>query len=252
MPEEGQFIEGVEPVFRRTPWNEKTELPWQEIKGAWEKAWDLDKPILLEKSPPHLIRAETIEQHFENTHFVVMVRNPFAFCEGTKRRGRVGLGYGRKASYPEIANGWVKESEYQLRNLQRLDRVMLLTYEELVNKPAHAISRLLDFMPGLEFLDQEANFMIHSLSGWVERPLTNLNRKQIARLNPEDIAEINAVLKERLELMAYFGYELMDDAYSPMVRLRMALSNFFTKYVTRTAQRLRRRIQKFGSDGSDS
>lgn len=230
--------------MRRAPWNEKTELPWATIKGEWDKVWDLSKPILLEKSPPHLLRAQTIEENFENAHFIVMVRNPYAYCEGTKRRGRVGVGYGRDAGYAQIAGGWVRESRHQLQNLRTLKRVLHLNYEALTDNPAETVSRLLAFMPALEKLDPEATFMIHSLSGWVERPLTNLNAKQIARLSAEDIAKINAGLEKHTDLLAYFGYRLMVGAYSPSDRTRLALSTFFTRYVTRSFQRLARRTQR--------
>jgi hypothetical protein len=243
MPEEGQFIESVEPLMRKAPWNEKTELPWAAIKAEWNRVWDLNKPILLEKSPPHLLRARAIEANFENAHFIVMIRNPYAYCEGTKRRGRVGLGYGRDATYAQIAAGWIRESQHQLQNLQTLNEAMCLTYEELTDKPAETVSRLLAFMPGLQTLDHQAAFMIHSLSGWVERPLTNLNSKQISRLSAGDISEINAVLKKHPALLAHFGYELMAGAFSPFTRVWLTVSNFFTKYITRTVQRVARRTR---------
>lgn len=241
LPEEGQFIGEVAPLMRKAPWNDKTELPWATIKAEWDKVWDLDKSILLEKSPPHLLRAQAIEQVFENACFIVMVRNPYAYCEGTKRRGRTGLGYGREATYAQIAEGWVRETQHQIRNLQLLQRVIGLTYEELTNRPAKTKAKVLAFMPELETLDHQATFMIHSLAGWLEQPLTNLNSQQIARLSAADVAEINSVLQYHPAVMAHFGYDFMVKAYSPRVRAQITLSTLFTKYVTRTMQRLTRR-----------
>jgi hypothetical protein len=244
LPEEGQFISAVEPLMRKAPWNEQTELPWPIIKNEWNKHWDLNKPILLEKSPPHLLRAQAIEQNFENSYFIIMVRNPFAYCEGTKRRGRTGLGYSRDASYSQIAEGWVNEGRHQVHNLRVLQRVLCVTYEELTDNPAETTARLLAFMPALQSLNIQAAFLIHSLSGWVERPLTNLNAKQIARLSAEDIAEINAVLQKHPAILAQFGYEVMPGAYSLTARTHLAISTLYTKYVSRTIQRLTRRTRR--------
>ncbi|WP_233245677.1 hypothetical protein [Marinicauda salina] len=62
----------------------------------------------------------------------------------------------------------------------------------------------------LDDIDYRRSMKVHSLDGSVERPLTNLNDKQIARLSPEQIAEITRVLSREPELLDYFGYELMD------------------------------------------
>jgi hypothetical protein len=221
-------------------------MPWPAIKAEWEKVWDMSRPILLEKSPPHLIRAQAIEEAFPNAHFIVMARNPYAYCEGTKRRGRTGLGYPRNASYAQIATGWARECQHQMDNLQRLQRTLCLTYEELADNPAAAAEKVLAFMPGLERLDVQAAHLIHSLEGWLERPITNLNPVQIARLSAEDIHEINAVLHDYSKIMAFFGYDFLADAYSSMDRTRLAIKTFFTRHVRRNVQRVMRRTRRAG------
>jgi hypothetical protein len=52
FPVEGQYIDSVESILRRDPWNVQVEIPWDAVKSKWEIEWDLGKPILLEKSPP--------------------------------------------------------------------------------------------------------------------------------------------------------------------------------------------------------
>lgn len=247
LPDEGQHIGTLGPLMRKAPWNEKTELPWKEIKAEWNATWNLEKPILLEKSPPNLLRAPIIESTFENSAFIIMARNPYAYCEGTRRRRRTGMGYGRDATYTQITQGWIREGQYQIRNLQQLQRTLYLTYEELTDNSTATVAKLLAFMPQLESLDHQATFYIHSLSGWLEQPLINLNSKQIARLSAADIAEINGVLQEHPEILAQLGYTLMTGAYPLTTRARIALSTSFTKYVTRTQQRLARRTANHNS-----
>lgn len=246
LPVEGQFIEGVEPLLRKAPWDPKEPMPWPAIKAEWEQAWDMNRPILLEKSPPLLIRAQAIEQAFPNAHFIIMVRNPYAYCEGTKRRGRNGLGYSRTATYAKIAKGWVREGEFQLENLRLLQRALCLTYEELVDNPAAAAEKVLAFMPGLERLDVAAAHLIHSPKAWRERPITNLNAVQIARLSAEDIHEINAVLQNHPKMMAFFGYDYLADAYDPKDRARLAFRAFFSRHIRRNIHRLARRTRRTG------
>jgi hypothetical protein len=248
LPVEGQFIESVGPLMRKTPWNPQEPLPWPAIKAEWEKVWDMSRPILLEKSPPHLIRAQAIEQAFPNAHFIVMVRNPYAYCEGTKRRGRTGLGYKRDASYAQIAAGWIRENQFQMENLQHLQRAVCLTYEELADQPAAAAEKVLAFMPALERLDIEAAHLIHSLEGWLERPITNLNPVQIARLSAADIAEINTVLRSHPAIMDYFGYTYLAGAYHSLNRARFALATLYSRHIRRNLQRVIRRTRRTGQN----
>ena len=42
--------------------------------------------MLLEKSPPNIIRTADIVNHFDPVKFVIMVRNPYAHAEGLMRR----------------------------------------------------------------------------------------------------------------------------------------------------------------------
>lgn len=212
LAKEGQFLPSVRDIMRAHPWDENHPLPWPQIKQAWYEEWDLSKPILLDKTPPSVIAAFEIEQVFEDAYFVVMVRDPYAYCEGTKRRGYGGLGYGRDATYAEIAQGWVREGQYQLKNIDKLERTMWLTYEQLTENSAVVVNRLLDFMPQLQALDTSASFSIRSVEGRQQRPLVNLNGKQIARLSAEAIDEINGVLSQHKDLLSFFGYELLSSA----------------------------------------
>jgi len=86
LPAEGQFLPELESLMREKPWDPAHTLPWPEIKRVWESYWNMDRPVLLEKSPPNLIRTQDILAHFHPVKFVVMVRNPYAQSEGLMRR----------------------------------------------------------------------------------------------------------------------------------------------------------------------
>lgn len=238
LPAEGQHLETVRPLMREAPWNPAHQPPWPTVKAEWHKFWDTNKTILLEKSPPNLVRATAIQQNFVPAYFVAMVRDPYAFCEGTRRRGRAGMGYRPGATYRQIAAGWARESRLQMKNIASLNHITWLTYEKLSNDPASASQQLLQFLPALEKIDSTASFRIHSTQGWLNRPLTNLNHLQIAHLSTADIAEINAGLQDQAEVMAFFGYNYLQQAYPAPTRWKLKLSELFTKHITRRWQRL--------------
>lgn len=73
LPSEGQFLPEVKEIMRQDPWNVNVKLPWVKIKEVWDGYWDHNKLLLLEKSPPNLIRAKEIEQHFNPVYFLLKV-----------------------------------------------------------------------------------------------------------------------------------------------------------------------------------
>ena len=40
--------------------------------------------------------------------------------------------------------------------------------------------------------------------------LTDMNERQLANLDPEDVAVFNRVFREHRDTLGWFGYELMD------------------------------------------
>lgn len=201
LPTEGQFLPEVEPVMRERPWDREHALPWPDIKAAWEAYWDHDKPILLEKSPPNIVRAADIARHFQPAQFVVMVRNPYAHAEGLMRRNGWPL---RRA-----ANFALMCLRTQAENAAQLDDTLVFTYEDLVADPAGICARLAAFQPALDDMDPEASFEVDSVDGTLERQITDLNRKKIEALNPGQLEELNRYFVPGEDLLRHWGYAVI-------------------------------------------
>ncbi|MDZ7782825.1 MAG: sulfotransferase [Halioglobus sp.] len=187
--------------MREAPWKREQHLPWPRIKAVWESHWDLSRPVLLEKSPPNLIRTRDIVAHFQPVKFVIMVRNPYAHAEGLMRRN--GWTVSRAANFAMMC------LRTQLDNARTLDDALVVTYETLVAEPAAAAGRLSQFLPELGPLDYTANFEVHSVDGTLERPITDLNAKKIAALPASTLTGLNEVFTARRDILAAWGYELI-------------------------------------------
>ncbi len=188
-------------LFTAQRWDPALPVAWEKVRAAWESAWDMSKPVLLEKSPPHLVRARQLQEHFPGSHFVVMVRNPYAYCEGIRRRWRNDL------NYATIARRWVERAVFQCDNRAGLQRVLFFTYEELCADAESICRRLVGFVPELERLQPQREFAVFEKN----LPMKDLNARQIARLSASDIREINAVLGGHRQLLAEFGYEMIGE-----------------------------------------
>ncbi|MCB1689945.1 MAG: sulfotransferase [Halioglobus sp.] len=203
LPSEGQFLPELKDIMRDSPWKAETALPWPEIKKVWETYWDQSKPVLLEKSPPNMIRTRDIQQHFQPVRFVVMVRNPYAQAEGLMRHNNW--------TATRAANFSMMCLRVQLANARELDDALVMTYESLVEDPAQACTRLAGFLPELSDIDPTASFEIHSIDGTLNRPITNLNDKKIAALGTADLATMNGIFSQHRATIEAWRYDLMVD-----------------------------------------
>jgi len=201
LPDEGQFLPELREIMRARPWDAGYALPWPDIKRVWESYWDLEQPVLLEKSPPNLIRTQEILAHFRPASFIIMVRNPYAQSEGLVRRNHWTI---RKA-----ANFSLMCLRRQRENARALQNATVLTYEALVRDPAAACAQLTAFIPALGELDSSASFEVHSIDGTVERTITDLNARKIAALGADGIAALNAVFEPQRDTLEAWGYRLL-------------------------------------------
>jgi hypothetical protein len=221
LPEEGQFLPELIDILRDDPWKKDKTQPWEQIKPVWDNYWDHEKAYLVEKSPPHLIRTEAISTHFQPISFLIMVRNPYAHCEGLMRRN----------DWPAAgaARFSTRVMRRQMENAENYANSIKFTYETLVETPEAVVSQIQAFLPGIGELKHAQDFKIHSIDGVVKRKIQNLNQKKINNLSIGDIKAINAVLRENLDVLEYWGYELLDPEFShQLTYVKTKVSGFFS------------------------
>ncbi len=213
LPDGGQCLSEVRDVMRAAAWDKTQNLPWADIRAAWETYWDTSKPLLLEKSPPNMIRAAEIEAAFDPACFIVMMRAPYAHIEGLARRGHVPpmnlKNAGRAQAVARAAELWLSFAETQRETIAKSQNVMWLTYEQLTQDTDVAITKLQEFLPELGSLDASARFGIHSVEGTRARELEDMNEAKRRLLTKADFEIINDVLGGHTDLLAFFGYALL-------------------------------------------
>ncbi len=191
----------LQDVMREKPWDKQHTLPWDHIKQVWDKHWNAEKPLWLEKSPPNIIRTNDIQQHFKPAQFIIMVRNPYAQAEGLMRRN----------NWPaqKAANFALMCLRTQLENAKLLKNSLVLTYESLVSDPAGSCGNLAQFIPALSDLDDKASFEVHSIDGTLTRPITDLNMKKIESLPPKTRDTFTQAFTEHAALLHAWHYDLI-------------------------------------------
>lgn len=204
LPREGQFIDGASNIMRQRAWNTDNLMPWHIIKPIWHQYWDDNKPYLLEKSPPNIVRASAIEQQFSPSKFILLVRNPYAHVEGLMRR-RQGWDEDKATEFSIFC------LKQQMNNQKKLKHTFSITYEKLCQNPDKVSAQMIDFLPKLDGIDISQEFNVHSIDGQRTQQIKDYNAKKIRRLSTKSVQRINSNLEKYPDIMKFWGY----DYYEP-------------------------------------
>jgi hypothetical protein len=105
----------------------------------WSAHWDLGRPVLLEKSPPNLLKTRFLQALFPGSRFVVIVRHPIPVSIPTARwRGT--------RRFDRMLAHWLRCHALFAADRAHLERVHVLTYEQLVRDPAGTLRGIFEFL----------------------------------------------------------------------------------------------------------
>lgn len=180
--------------FRLT--EDQDGTPAQRLKYDWSFHLPRRPRVAMVKGTQNSVRSVWIQRQFPDTRFIAIVRHPFAVCEGIHRRAG--------SSLVLAAQHWKAANEVLLNDLEKLQRSMLIRYEDLCEHPQQVLREM------AEFLDLEANGLGHILDQPLHAPtetgkpmvITNQNHASIGRLSTEDkdlIARITGPVMQRLD-----------------------------------------------------
>jgi hypothetical protein len=111
---------------------------WEE----WSPYWDLSRPFLLEKSPPNLLKTRFLQTLFPGSSFVVVLRHPIPVTLATAK-------WRRTRRYHRLLEHWLHSYELFTADREKLERVHVVRYEDLVREPEQILRGIFEFL-GLE------------------------------------------------------------------------------------------------------
>jgi hypothetical protein len=114
------------------------------LEWEWSRFWDLDKRLLIEKSPPNLLKTRFLQALWPTARFVIVRRHPIAVTAATLkwRRGRW---LRELAPYP-LAEHWTRAYERFWSDAPYLTHLHVLHFEDLVAEPDRELRRLFAFL----------------------------------------------------------------------------------------------------------
>lgn len=160
----------------------------------WLPHWDPTRAMLVEKSPPNLVRTRFFQALFPHCRFVIVLRHPVAVAYATQKwTSRVPRRLVRKVPERWLPRVWVDSLiEHWLicherfeRDRAHLQNVHVLRYEDFVEQPEQRLGELYAFL-GLSraplLRDVRRGVNDRYWTKWVGRQRSLLTRPYISRI----------------------------------------------------------------------
>lgn len=133
------------------------EEAYRRIAQDWSIFWKRGASIFLDKSVANTARIAWLNMAFPNASFVGVYRNGYCIAEGLQRRAQPPLWLQAQTglstySIERIAWQWVSANQDMLDGFKKVDRSLLVRFEDLVANPANvfeSIFRFIDVDPGV-------------------------------------------------------------------------------------------------------
>ena len=187
-----------EDLFRLT---EEDEGPDPDrIKKEWAMRLSTKAPIILEKTPTNSARTRWLQKHFDNAHFIGLIRDPYAVAEGIRRKARP-VHRPEGWSITMTARQWLRSNQMLREDAEALRRFIWIRYEDLTADPTETLNSILEFLDlTRDTLDVTGkSFVVHER----KQPISNLNTKSHDNLSAEEIDEITTIV---MPFARQFGY----------------------------------------------
>lgn len=208
IEDEGQFLQSVFPLeiafggvgrFGFDPRAHMTEshpLNTREnslrLLSEWGRHWDLNKSVLLEKTPSNLLRMRLLQALVPNSHFIIVTRHPVAASLAALKW--------TEGNIFSLISHWVHCYSLAREDAQHLTRVLWVSYESFVADPERELGRIAHFLrlaPHSGWPPQVSNENEKYLALWRTHYCGDLDRR-IEQLPPERPRSLPTRLRERL------------------------------------------------------
>lgn len=164
------------------------------LLSEWGRHWDSRKEVLLEKSPPNLIRMRFLQALFPDANFVIVMRHPLAVAYATRKWSHT--------SIESLIEHWLVCHEIFERDRPHVRRLQVVRYEDLAERPQSSLAgifSLLDLDPVECGIEVRPDANAEYLEKWREDSRRSSTEEQSG---PEEIA------RKYASRVAAFGYQL--------------------------------------------
>jgi len=209
---EGQWL--VPGLCEQDRWNPDKEVDYESVKAVWLNAFqkklqsNQDVDVVIEKSPPNMMRIDKLSSQFYNYSLLANNRDPYANCASILYRNHDPENISsikRKEILEKLAQDWLMRS-YKLREIIIKNKVPLLTYEQFCQAPS-SLLKVLELPKGVcDTININAKVKVKD---YKVQSIVNQNERQISNLTNAEIECIGKNLKHDSTLLDFFDYKVI-------------------------------------------
>ncbi|MGH8552816.1 MAG: sulfotransferase [Methylococcales bacterium] len=211
---EGQWL--IPGMCEADRWNPQKSIDWTSVRAVWmeriermveESGRGAQVALVIEKSPPNLVRLGQLIEAFPNHLLMAFNRNPYASCSSILYRkydADAKTRQERIAMVSRLAADWLFRSRW-IKHWSDALRLRYFSYESFCEDPTACISHLAANAPALKSVDVNRRIKVKD---YEVQGLVNFNDRQVSKLTTADIDAISAALDNHRALLAFFGYEI--------------------------------------------
>ena len=197
-------------------WDESKKIDWKGVRIVWEKRIALlralvqNVEVIIEKSPPNMVRVDDLVSVFPNHTLLAFNRNPYANCSSILfRHYNVEMlnEKERNEAVASLADAWIKRSNWVRKAIEEKG-ALHFTYEGFCSDTQGCIDQLSEKVPAFQDVDIERPLYVKD---YEPQKISDQNSRQISKLSPEDVVIISQRLNRDSELVSYFGYKIIGD-----------------------------------------
>ena len=192
-------------------WDPDKRIEWSSVQASWFARVSLVEKlvggieVVIEKSPPHLVRADQLVNNFPKNKLVAFNRNPYANCASILYRRHDAEKKTESERIDVLRNlvsTWVFRSTW-LRKWMEAFHPVFFSYEQFCSDPRSQVQKIIDVLPPLGGIDVEKPFKVKD---YPIQGIKDQNERQIAKLSERERSAICEELSAHENLLAFFGY----------------------------------------------
>jgi hypothetical protein len=168
----------------------------RKLDEEWSAHWDMSRPVLLEKSPPNLIRTRFLQALFPEARQIAIMRHPIAVACATQKWSWT--------SYTSLVEHWLVCHERLEQDALHLPRLHVLRYEDFVTEPDARLAGVYRFL-GLEPMPSGLTVQMTINEAYFTRWAGN-------RWNPLKRYDADRAVERFEERVSRFGYSMREPA----------------------------------------
>jgi hypothetical protein len=206
---EGQWL--IPGLCQSDRWNPNKDVNYRSVQAVWLSRFQAIKrlvnnvDVVIEKSPPNMMRINEISSNFKSYSLLAINRDPYASIASSLFRWYDVENMNddeRISALTYLGDTWIKRSKTIREHILGIN-IQMITYEEFCNDPYAAMNKIQIPEGVLDSVNANAEVKVRD---YKPQKIINQNIRQISTLKDNEISHVTKILNGENDLLSFYGY----------------------------------------------